>query len=116
MLPHIPATRAMFAYPSESASSTVCGGGKTTPWPSCRLHVKSPTLTGVGDGIRCGRISAFHLSCSLVDFCGVRMLFLPYLLGKVLHDARFDHCVKGDVSVPVVVYVLARVGVSVDGG
>ena len=42
MLPHIPATRAMFAYPSESASSTVCGGGKTTPWPSCRLHVKIP--------------------------------------------------------------------------
>ena len=30
VLPHIPATRAMFAYPSESASSTVCGGGKTT--------------------------------------------------------------------------------------
>ena len=30
VLPHIPATRAMFTYPSESASSTVCGGGKTT--------------------------------------------------------------------------------------
>ena len=42
VLPHIPATRAMFTYPSESASSTVCGGGKTTPLPSCRLHVKVP--------------------------------------------------------------------------
>ena len=78
--------------------------------------MKGPTLTGVGDGIRYGRISAFHLSCSLVDFCGVRMLFLPYLLGKVLHHVGFDHCVERDVAFPVVVYVLARVGVSVDGG
>ena len=66
-LPHIPATRAMFAYPSESASSTVCGGGKTAHWSSCRLHVKVPHANRRGGtGIIVADACAFHLSNSLV--------------------------------------------------
>ena len=74
-----------------------------------------PRLPGGGSGHIVAVPGAFHLSNSLVDICGVR-IFLPYLLEKVSHDVGFDHCVEGDVSFPVVVYVLARVGVSVDGG